>query len=1190
MRFYNWLKSLAFNLFVPRLTRAPRRTKRRPSVFERLEGRAVLATYGITGTTLNIDLNTPGENIQIYPDANDYRIRLNGASANIWTAQSGASTDGLTVTTFDQTPLPGGGVLNGSDLTADYTKFDTVNITDSASNTRVYFLSGSNDSISDSFNIKLDNNSAGIIFPSESLTTYGNYNFLGSTSLSIDVDHSVEFDSWNLPRRWTFNDGNLDMRINMQQTPRDTTKAGLFLRRSVIETLGTGQTNIIAKGGNGSGSNFQNRGVAVINGAKIIGGTTGTMNITGYAFPHANATGWNACATGVAVSGNATLYAGSVNVNFSEITSHGANVVVTGYGANKTNALPTTGSNSGTMNAGVALGHPGGPNNDTYNGTISSGGNGSVTVIGYGGSVSNPPSGTVANRSSPGVYLNGSGALIKSGGSGLVTVTGFGGGAQVNTSCSVGVSIYNGKITSGTDGSVEVRGTGSATGSANFHHGIWMRGASGLIAAGVGTGSTTVVGTGGGCGTGISSYGVNLTAGAKISALGSGNVSVTGTGGGSTGTGTDHIGVSVSNGAMITAAGSGSTVTVSGIGGGGSNATATNHGISLSGVTAQSNQTITSNTGLIELTATEGTGSGSLGLAMNLTSPTVIGNATAAGNVRIFTDSASIATTAGSAINASGQILIAPRTAGVTVNLTSTTDTPNGPLSLSNAELATFNAGTIQVGNATTGNVTIGSGLTVPSASNLTLVSNATGSSGIVSNGTITLGAGKLLNITGPASVNAIIDGTTAQTQYSQVSVVGDLNIAGATLNLSGSYTPASGEAFTIVEATTLTGTFAGLPAGATITLNGRVMAIIYSATSVTLTDPTITVSSTPSDSTVTAGNTASFTSTATGSPPPTVKWQSSSNGGTTWTDIAGETGTTLSFTAAAGDDGKQYRAVFSNGYGSDIPTSPATLTVQVAPAITSTNAATFAAGLTESFQVVATGNPAVTYSITSGSLPSGVTLDPTTGALSGKAAMGSAGAYPVTISASNGVGTAATQAFTLTVVNQITSTQVSRGQVQRSYLRYIDLAMSSNSVAALLATNSATRMKLIKSDLNGNNPSEMSLAGLVSSSGSAVTIDFGAAGIGGSRNTNQADGYYALKLDMDGDGAFETTFNFYRLFGDTNGDKKVDQADINNVTAGMSAYSVESDLNGDGRVNTTDLLHTRRALNRALNASLPLG
>jgi hypothetical protein len=132
--------------------------------------------------------------------------------------------------------------------------------------------------------------------------------------------------------------------------------------------------------------------------------------------------------------------------------------------------------------------------------------------------------------------------------------------------------------------------------------------------------------------------------------------------------------------------------------------------------------------------------------------------------------------------------------------------------------------------------------------------------------------------------------------------------------------------------------------------------------------------------------------------------------------------------------------------------------------------------------------------------------------------------------------------------------------------------------------------MKLFKSDLNGNSPAEMSLAGFVSASGSTVTIDFGAGGIGGSRNTNQADGYYALKLDLNGDGTFETTYNFYRLFGDTNGDGKVDQTDVNNVTAGMVAYSVLSDLNADGRVNSTDLLYVRRALNRSLNPSLPLG
>jgi hypothetical protein len=218
------------------------------------------------------------------------------------------------------------------------------------------------------------------------------------------------------------------------------------------------------------------------------------------------------------------------------------------------------------------------------------------------------------------------------------------------------------------------------------------------------------------------------------------------------------------------------------------------------------------------------------------------------------------------------------------------------------------------------------------------------------------------------------------------------------------------------------------------------------------------------------------------------------------------------------------------------------------------------------------------------------VTLNPSTGALSGKAAIGTVGSYPVTISASNGIGTPATQAFTLTVVSQLTSIQVSKGQTQRSYLRYIDLTMANASVATQLASNASTRIKLVKRDLNGNNPSDVSLTGLVSASGSTVAIDFGSQGIGGARNTNLADGYYALQFDLDSDGTFETTYNFFRLFGDTNGDGKVDQADVNNVTAGMTAYSAEYDLNFDGRVTSGDLIFVRRAQGRALNPSLPLG
>jgi VCBS repeat-containing protein len=84
------------------------------------------------------------------------------------------------------------------------------------------------------------------------------------------------------------------------------------------------------------------------------------------------------------------------------------------------------------------------------------------------------------------------------------------------------------------------------------------------------------------------------------------------------------------------------------------------------------------------------------------------------------------------------------------------------------------------------------------------------------------------------------------------------------------------------------------------------------------------------------------------------------------------------------------------------------------APAITSLAAATFATGIAGSFQFVATGYPAPTFSF-SGTLPAGVTLS-TGGLLSGTPAAGTAGAYAVTVIAANGINPAATQVFTLTI------------------------------------------------------------------------------------------------------------------------------------------------------------------------------
>ena len=87
------------------------------------------------------------------------------------------------------------------------------------------------------------------------------------------------------------------------------------------------------------------------------------------------------------------------------------------------------------------------------------------------------------------------------------------------------------------------------------------------------------------------------------------------------------------------------------------------------------------------------------------------------------------------------------------------------------------------------------------------------------------------------------------------------------------------------------------------------------------------------------------------------------------------------------------------------------------APNITSASSTTFTVGTAGTFTVTTTGSPTPTLT-EAGTLPSGVTFSSSngTGTLSGTPAAGTAGSYPLTFAASNGVGTAASQSFTLTV------------------------------------------------------------------------------------------------------------------------------------------------------------------------------
>jgi hypothetical protein len=179
-------------------------------------------------------------------------------------------------------------------------------------------------------------------------------------------------------------------------------------------------------------------------------------------------------------------------------------------------------------------------------------------------------------------------------------------------------------------------------------------------------------------------------------------------------------------------------------------------------------------------------------------------------------------------------------------------------------------------------------------------------------------------------------------------------------------------------------------------------------------------VTTNPANATVNAGQNATFTAAATGNPTPTVQWQVSTDGGATFGNVAGATGTTLTLTGTtAGQNGSIYQAVFTNSVGT-ATTNRATLTVRYAPAVSgSPTSQTVTAGQSVTFTAAATGNPTPTvqwqrstnggssFSTISGATGTTYTVTGTTLSLNG---------YQYRAVFTNSVGSATTSAATLTV------------------------------------------------------------------------------------------------------------------------------------------------------------------------------
>ncbi len=123
-------------------------------------------------------------------------------------------------------------------------------------------------------------------------------------------------------------------------------------------------------------------------------------------------------------------------------------------------------------------------------------------------------------------------------------------------------------------------------------------------------------------------------------------------------------------------------------------------------------------------------------------------------------------------------------------------------------------------------------------------------------------------------------------------------------------------------------------------------------------------VSSNPTKATVFAGQGAVFNAVATGTPAPSVQWQVSSNGGKTFTNVAGANANPYTFTAALSQNGDQYRAVFTNSAGT-ATTSAATLTVDPATApriVAQPVSRAIDAGQSTSFTVAVAGTTPLAY------------------------------------------------------------------------------------------------------------------------------------------------------------------------------------------------------------------------------------
>lgn len=579
--------------------------------------------------------------------------------------------------------------------------------------------------------------------------------------------------------------GNLDLSANLQATATAASFTGIELISAVVQSTGSGQVTVTGRGGAVNGT-ANLHGVSINSAGALITSGGGNVRVIGTG----GGIGTSQINYGVYVSATGVINAGGLGT-----------VTVDGFGGNN--------AGTGGNNFGVIV--------DGTNSKITSNG-GAVTVTGRGGST------TSGSPNNIGVLTSAAGE-ISAGGLGLTTVTGFGGGLAGGSTANYGVQV-SGKIGSG-GGNVKVTGTGGGAGASGLGSGIEILG--GQITA-AGSGTVTVEGYGGNLtGTGGANRGIELggSPGSAITSNG-GNVTVTAVGGGGPNS-SDNVGLSMSVASLIAAGGTGVTTitTTGGLGSAGGSyaldmiSTGTRIGGGNGGVVITANVTdgLTTAVRMLFNSTISTTGSGAISLSTN-----------------------GLQLESGATLNAgSNALTIKPTTAATPLNLGGSN--AFGTLAIDDAEFDLMTAGTINLGDTSSGAVTISQPMTRATATTVTINSAAAinfttgslstaGGNALLNPGTlvspavsgvdVSTGAGTLSFGTGD-DLQFNVSGLTVDTQYQQLNVAGVVNLTGVDLSVVGSLIASGGEILTIINndgTDAVVGTFTGLNEGDTIAAN----------------------------------------------------------------------------------------------------------------------------------------------------------------------------------------------------------------------------------------------------------------------------------------------------------------------------------------------------------------------------------